>query len=315
MRRMASRLDPESPVPLYHQIAEAIRYDVATGRLAPGAPLPPLREAARLWGVNLHTVRHAYKALAEGGVVTIRPPRGAVVAGAETARRRDGVDRFVERTLREAHERHGLSREQLVELLSGPRPRATPEVRVVECSETQSADLAAQIAARWDVHAVPWSLGQDRPLPDGDVVATLFHYNDVRRIAPARLDGVRFVTIRPDPALASRVARLAGSGRRPRVALVERDESMARSIAADVSVVLGATPDPVVVPEGADPFAAAGAARVVLFSPRMWGALTAAGRRDPRALEVRYLVDAADLEGLGAAFGWRDRAGTPEEQP
>ena len=39
-------LDAASPVPLYRRLAEAIRCRVATGRLAPGAALPPVRQAA-----------------------------------------------------------------------------------------------------------------------------------------------------------------------------------------------------------------------------------------------------------------------------
>src|SRR5262245_48034254 len=47
---MRLQLDPQSPVPLYHQLAESLRYRIATGALRPGQPLPPLREAARRWG-------------------------------------------------------------------------------------------------------------------------------------------------------------------------------------------------------------------------------------------------------------------------
>jgi regulatory GntR family protein len=78
---MAPSLDPASPVPLYHQLAEALRYRIATGALAPGTALPPLRAAARQWGVNLHTVRHAYAALASLGLVRTRAPHGTLVLG------------------------------------------------------------------------------------------------------------------------------------------------------------------------------------------------------------------------------------------
>ncbi|NUS48333.1 MAG: GntR family transcriptional regulator, partial [Gemmatimonadaceae bacterium] len=66
---MTTRLNPSSPIPLYHQLAEAIRAEIAAGTLAPGDRLPPLRAGADVWGVNLHTVRHAYRALAESGLV------------------------------------------------------------------------------------------------------------------------------------------------------------------------------------------------------------------------------------------------------
>jgi DNA-binding transcriptional regulator YhcF (GntR family) len=307
---MRIHLDPNSPVPLYHQIAEAIRYRIATGQLAPGASLPSLREGARAWGVNLHTIRHAYKTLAEQGYVTIKPPLGAVVARGQPRRPAAALGEFLDRTLEEARDRHGLSPERLAALIAGQQAEPSPEVSVVECSDTQCAELAEQIESRWRVRAAPWSLASHDRLPPGDVVATYFHYNDVRRLAPARLEAVRFLTIRPDDALAARVKRLAGARRRPSVVLVERDESMARSIAADVSVLLaplGIAPAPLVVPEARDAFAAAGDARVLLFSPRAWGALSPAERLDRRALEVRYVIDAGELDRLGPAFGWSPR--------
>lgn len=306
------RLDPKSPVPLYHQIAEAIRYDVATGRLAPGTKLPSLRDAAREWGVNLHTVRHAYRTLAEAGSVTIEPPHGAVVAARAHRPRREALERFLERTLREARERHGLAPEQLAALLAGDeRAAPLPVAHVVECSRTQCEELARQVEARWEVRAAAWPLDSADRLPDGDVVATYFHYNDVRRLAPKRLEEVRFVTIRPDPALAESVGRFASGRRRAKVALVERDESMARSIAADLSPLLeplGVELAPLVVPDASDAFGAAGSARAILFSPRMWGALADEQRSDGRALEVRYLIDPSELRELGRGFGWRARS-------
>ena len=56
--------DPQSPVPLYHQIAEALRARMERGELRAGDALEPMRQAAERFGVNLHTVRHAYTALA-----------------------------------------------------------------------------------------------------------------------------------------------------------------------------------------------------------------------------------------------------------
>ena len=56
-------IDSGSPIPLYHQIAEAIRQQIENGDLSRGDALAPLREAAQFWGVNLHTVRHAMETL------------------------------------------------------------------------------------------------------------------------------------------------------------------------------------------------------------------------------------------------------------
>src|SRR3954469_24566940 len=176
---MARRLDPSSPIPLYHQLAEAVRADIVAGALAPGDRLPPLRVASDTWGVNLHTVRHAYRALADAGLVRTAG-RGSVVLLADAVSSTAVPDEdVITRFLREAREQHGLSlhdiRRQLERQARGepdlgdvqelvvtrptPDPRATPAiVYVIECSTSQALDLAQQVQERWQVIAKPWSL-------------------------------------------------------------------------------------------------------------------------------------------------------------
>jgi len=305
------RLDPSSPVPLYHQLAEALRYQIATGALAAGAQLSPLRQAAREWRINLHTVRRAYQELAAAGLVETRTPEGTHVMGkTDPADHASSLRAFVARVRREARE-HGLSPFALARLLAGgespgPAPRT---VYVAECSETQCRDLAAQLEARWDVCAVPWCLGGTSDLaepPPGPIVATYFHYNDVRRAWPARLADVRFVAIRPDAGLLS----LAGSGQRRRrvpVVLCERDAPMAQNIAADLALLL--PPDRVrlsvrIVARAADALRRRRLGEVLLFSPRLWGELSNDARRMPAVREARYVFDPTDLEALGGELGW-----------
>src|SRR5215216_4797558 len=50
---------------LYERIAAEILRRVASGELRPGDRLPPIRQAAGEWGVNLNTVARAYAARAE----------------------------------------------------------------------------------------------------------------------------------------------------------------------------------------------------------------------------------------------------------
>src|SRR5210317_255717 len=115
-------IDPNAPTPLYLQIAEAIRERIRRGELASGESLEPLREAARTWNVNLHTVRHAYTALAREGLVETRGTRGTRVAAEKSPGERPNTlaspagEALVERFAREAAG-HGLSREDLVRLL------------------------------------------------------------------------------------------------------------------------------------------------------------------------------------------------------
>ena len=351
---MPPTLDPASPVPLYHQLAEALRYRIATGALAPGTALPPLRAAARQWGVNLHTVRHAYAALAALGLVRTRAPHGTLVLGGATrrgdsgrtsastnargqsSRRRDsagrpdggGVDEFFTRTLLEAQERFGLEPAELGRRLAllDETAHAGEAVHVVECSETQAADLALQLSGRWEVAARGWSLERPGEPPPGPIVATYFHYNDIRTRWPERFPAAHFVAIHPDPALAAQLEAFRG-GQGPRrgrrqarttVLVCEREAAMARNIAADLKALLPAARfevTPRVETRAGAALATAPAGTPVLFAPRVWAALSAARRADPRAIEIRYLIEPKDMDALGETMGWRPRspmrAGSP----
>ncbi|MFN2460091.1 MAG: PLP-dependent aminotransferase family protein [Candidatus Velthaea sp.] len=75
-------LDPRDPRPLYVQIADAIVAAVASGDLAPGERLPPMRALARDLRCALITVSQAYDILAARGRVTSRVGRGTFVAAA-----------------------------------------------------------------------------------------------------------------------------------------------------------------------------------------------------------------------------------------
>ena len=77
---------------LYERIAAEILRRVASGELRPGDRLPPIRQAAGSWGVNLNTVARAYAALAERGILETRAGGGTVVARAPAGADLDGLD-------------------------------------------------------------------------------------------------------------------------------------------------------------------------------------------------------------------------------
>jgi GntR family transcriptional regulator len=326
---MTARLDPSSPVPLYHQLAEAVRADIAAGTLLPGDRLPALRAAADTWGVNLHTVRHAYRALAEAGLVRTAG-RGSIVLRADPASAPAVPDEdVITRFLREAREQHGLTlhdiRRQLerqirsaepdgidlVEPRAAPEPRGGPAVvHVIECSTWQAIDLAQQVQERWQVTAKPWSLERAGEPPAGAIVATYFHYNDIRARWPKRLAQVQFASIRPDPSLAGRVRGIVPTEVRTTVILCEREAEKARNIAADLAAVLPSPTFEIRTLVSNNPTTAlhvAGKTQPVLFAPRIWGALGPVERADPRAVEVRYIFDSAELAALGERFQWHAR--------
>ncbi|MGE3267985.1 MAG: substrate-binding domain-containing protein [Chloroflexota bacterium] len=77
---------------LYERIAAEILRKVAAGELRPGDRLPPIRQAAGAWGVNLNTVARAYAALAERGILETRAGGGTVVARPRADVSADGLD-------------------------------------------------------------------------------------------------------------------------------------------------------------------------------------------------------------------------------
>lgn len=76
-------------VPIYLQIVNQIKYLVASGRLAPGEELPPIRTLAETLLINPNTVARAYRELASAGVVEKRRTAGTYVSdqGSPLARR------------------------------------------------------------------------------------------------------------------------------------------------------------------------------------------------------------------------------------
>ncbi len=76
-------------VPIYLQIVNQVKYLVASGRLAPGDEMPPIRVLAERLLINPNTVARAYRELETAGIVVKRRTAGTFVsdAGSPLARR------------------------------------------------------------------------------------------------------------------------------------------------------------------------------------------------------------------------------------
>ena len=123
---MLIRVDPESPRPLYDQVAASIRADLLAGVLAPGDRLPAARDVATALRINQHTVLHAYQGLRDEGLIDLRRGRGAVIsaAAAPLADLAHEIDDLVERAAQ-----MGVSAEILAGIIrthgdARPRPGA-----------------------------------------------------------------------------------------------------------------------------------------------------------------------------------------------
>ncbi len=79
------RVDPRDSTPLWKQIEESVRRQVASRAAPPGAAMPSVRELARDLRINPATVARAYQRLAEEGILTVRRGEGTFVAEAPPA--------------------------------------------------------------------------------------------------------------------------------------------------------------------------------------------------------------------------------------
>jgi GntR family transcriptional regulator len=66
---MNIHISPADGVPIYLQVVNQVKYLVASGRLAPGEELPPIRVLAERLVVNPNTVARAYRELEAVGIV------------------------------------------------------------------------------------------------------------------------------------------------------------------------------------------------------------------------------------------------------
>ncbi|MGD9109671.1 MAG: GntR family transcriptional regulator [Phycisphaerales bacterium] len=81
---MQLKIDNASDRPVYQQIIDQVKRDIALGRLSPQEKLPTVRELAAALAINPNTIAKAYRQLEREGIITTRPGSGAFVAELST---------------------------------------------------------------------------------------------------------------------------------------------------------------------------------------------------------------------------------------
>lgn len=107
-------IDHASPVPLYEQVAAAIRRAIAEGEAEAGERLPPAKDLAAVLNVNANTVFRALRALREEGLVEFRRGRGVSVTGIAPQR---SVVIAKARELVEVARQYGYRPDELAEII------------------------------------------------------------------------------------------------------------------------------------------------------------------------------------------------------
>ena len=96
-------------VPIYKQIINQIKYLAASGGLAPGEELPPIRTLALQLKVTPNTIVRAYDELEAAGVIHKRRGSGSFVSEVQQSRLADAerlriIEQRIDALLAEAHQ-------------------------------------------------------------------------------------------------------------------------------------------------------------------------------------------------------------------
>jgi GntR family transcriptional regulator len=131
---MAGTVDPTSDRPVFRQIADLLRDDIRSGRLAEGARLPSERELMDAYGAARGTVRQSIAQLRSEGLITTAHGRGAFVRSRPPVRR-IAQDRFARR-----HRDEGRA----AFLAEAEKEGVSPGVEVLKVGPAPAPDDAAE---------------------------------------------------------------------------------------------------------------------------------------------------------------------------
>ena len=104
---MEISLDFRSGIPIYVQIMDQIKHQIAGGALQPGDQLPTVRQMATDLRVNFNTIARAYRMLDEAGIISTQHGRGTYILAVNSAEdstllRRQALEELTQRYLEEA---------------------------------------------------------------------------------------------------------------------------------------------------------------------------------------------------------------------
>jgi GntR family transcriptional regulator len=72
-------IDLGSHIPIYIQLINAIKHQIATGELKPGDQLPTVRQLAADLRINFNTVARAYRMLDDDSIISTQHGRGTFI--------------------------------------------------------------------------------------------------------------------------------------------------------------------------------------------------------------------------------------------
>ncbi len=306
-------VERDSDVPISTQIYWQLAYQIDSGRLLPGARLPPVRELGAALRVNPNTIRAVYRRLSDAGYVTSRHGAGTHVAERPPQRRgAEALAGIVAEMLRRASHA-GFTADELAAATfaaATERRRPGPLVRVLfaECTNADAGYDAERL-----VDEFPGMIEAEGALLDDlperlerfhyDLVATTtFHADEAQALVAGRVPVVAMLV---GPGYVELVHEIAGLPAGSKVGLVcasdRGSENMRETLALSgtkgveiVSALIGDPEDLDLVDRTAD---------VILLSREALAAgLDATLARPERIRPWTYDFDPSGLELLRRAI-------------
>lgn len=147
-------------VPLYHQLKEALKERIRSGKYPGNGPLPGERQLVEEFGVSRTTVRQALNDLVGEGLLFRRHGKGTFVTPSKIKKNLGYLRGFAEEL-----QDHG--EEVDVKILSADPRRVSPEVRsrLQLGDESQTCVIRRLVSVQdWpvfiDISYLPWSIGR-----------------------------------------------------------------------------------------------------------------------------------------------------------
>ena len=119
-------LDYRDARPIYAQIVDGIREQIAAGVLRPGEKLPSVREMAAALAINPNTIQRSYRSLELEGWIATVPGKGCFVCSNQqtAAREKERLLGCLWETA-EALQALGMTRQEIADhIVKGEKPNA-----------------------------------------------------------------------------------------------------------------------------------------------------------------------------------------------
>jgi len=116
------RLDPHSDLPIYQQIVDQIKEQIANGSLQPEDQLPTVRALATELRINFNTVARSYRMLDEEHIISTQQGRGTYITEIPPPKvtermRRQSLEALTQRLIEQAT-RLGFKEREITQTLS-----------------------------------------------------------------------------------------------------------------------------------------------------------------------------------------------------